>query len=59
MLLLAVIFVGIVVPLALGLLTWQSSYVIFPASFGAGAALAGLWAYELIWVSAGQDIPLS
>jgi hypothetical protein len=23
------------------------------------AALAGLWAWESVWVSAGQDVPLS
>ena len=59
LLLSVVIFIGIAVPLALGLVIWQSSYVIFPASFAAGAALAGLWVYEMIWVSAGQDVPLS
>jgi Fe-S-cluster-containing dehydrogenase component/formate-dependent nitrite reductase membrane component NrfD len=59
MLIFAVIGIGIVVPLALAALAWQSSYVFASASFGAGAALAGLWSYETIWVSAGQDVPLS
>jgi Ni/Fe-hydrogenase subunit HybB-like protein len=59
MLIFAVIFIGIVVPLVFAVLTWRSIDVFASASFGAGAALAGLWTYETIWVSAGQDVPLS
>ncbi len=59
MLLGAVVLVGIFVPIVFSVITFESSSVIFPAAFGAGAALAGLWSYETIWVSAGQDIPLS
>ena len=55
----AVVLLGIFVPLIFAVITFESSSVIFPAAFGAGAALAGLWSYETIWVSAGQDIPLS
>lgn len=55
----AVVLLGILAPLVFAVIVLESSTVVIPAAFGAGAALAGLWSYETIWVSAGQDIPLS
>ncbi len=55
----AVVLIGIVLPIVFALIAIETSTIIVPAAFGAGAALAGLWSYETIWVSAGQDVPLS
>jgi hypothetical protein len=51
--------VGTILPLLfvlLALTTDQLTLFAWPASI---TALAGLLAYERIWVSAGQDVPLS
>lgn len=60
-LLLGVVLLGLVVPLALAAVAVfaYSRAVAIPSAFAASAALAGLWFYESIWVSAGQDVPLS
>ncbi len=55
----AVVLIGIILPIIFALVALETSTIIVPAAFGAGAALAGLWSYETIWVSAGQDVPLS
>ncbi len=51
--------VGVVVPLAALALGWASEAVEGWSVVAALAALAGLWSYERVWVSAGQDVPLS
>lgn len=55
----AVVVIGILLPLLLALSALTTDFVVLPVAFAAGAALAGLWIYESIWVSAGQDVPLS
>jgi hypothetical protein len=51
-----VIGIGIVVPVTLAVL-WPAGGLY--GTIAALLALAGLWAYEDVWVKAGQSIPLS
>ncbi|HEU5423099.1 MAG TPA: NrfD/PsrC family molybdoenzyme membrane anchor subunit [Nitrolancea sp.] len=50
---------GVLAPLLLIAATLLTGLEIVTAAFAASAALAGLWFWERIWVSAGQDVPLS
>jgi formate-dependent nitrite reductase membrane component NrfD len=50
---------GVVVPLAALTFSWAGQAVEAWNVVAALAALAGLWSYERIWISAGQDVPLS
>jgi Fe-S-cluster-containing dehydrogenase component/formate-dependent nitrite reductase membrane component NrfD len=52
-------FVGTILPLVFVLLALVTDQLTLFAGFAALTALAGLLAYERIWVSAGQDVPLS
>ncbi|MFW6074592.1 MAG: carotenoid biosynthesis protein [Chloroflexota bacterium] len=51
--------VGTLLPLLFVLLALSTSQVTLFALLASLSALAGLLAYERIWVSAGQDVPLS
>ena len=54
-----VLLLGTLVPVALVALMFAiDAYALLGALAGV-AALAGLWLYERMWVSAGQDVPLS
>jgi len=55
-----VLLAGVVVPLLLaaGIFASDDNQGIMAVG-AAVAALVGLWAYERVWVSAGQDVPLS
>ena len=54
-----VLLLGTLVPVALVALMFAiDAYALLGALAGI-AALAGLWLYERMWVSAGQDVPLS
>ena len=55
----AVLLLGTLVPLALVAVLFGTGAVVVPGVLAAVAALFGLWSYERIWVSAGQDVPLS
>lgn len=54
-----VLLLGTLLPLGLLAGALWSSAVVALSVLAAIAALIGLWAYERIWVSAGQDVPLS
>jgi Fe-S-cluster-containing dehydrogenase component/formate-dependent nitrite reductase membrane component NrfD len=51
-----VICAGVVLPL---LLLWVAGDALLPGVFAAGLALAGVWVFEDLWVTAGQAVPLS
>jgi len=51
--------IGVVVPLVALAVGWVSGVLAEWSVLAAIAALIGLWSYERIWVSAGQDVPLS
>jgi formate-dependent nitrite reductase membrane component NrfD len=55
-----VLLAGVVVPLLLAAGIFASDDNLELLAIGAAVtSLVGLWAYERIWVSAGQDVPLS
>jgi hypothetical protein len=51
--------VGTILPLLFALLALVTDQITLFAILASLAALAGLLGYERIWVSAGQDVPLS
>lgn len=51
--------IGVVLPLMALVVGWGSGALTGWSVVAAIAALIGLWSYERIWVSAGQDVPLS
>ncbi len=51
--------VGVFVPLVCLVLGALAGGALWWNAVAAGAALIGLWSYERLWVSAGQDVPLS
>jgi Ni/Fe-hydrogenase subunit HybB-like protein len=54
-----VLLIGALVPLALVAAVFAGDGERWLGPLAAIAALAGLWVYERVWVSAGQDVPLS
>lgn len=54
-----VLLIGALVPLALVVAVFSGDGERWLGALAAVAALAGLWVYERVWVSAGQDVPLS
>jgi Fe-S-cluster-containing dehydrogenase component/formate-dependent nitrite reductase membrane component NrfD len=54
-----VFLIGLLVPLLLAVAIFASDTLTWLALPAALAALAGLWAWEHVWVNAGQDVPLS
>ncbi|MDW7982619.1 MAG: 4Fe-4S dicluster domain-containing protein [Thermomicrobium sp.] len=51
--------IGVVLPILALLIGWSSGALAGWGVAAAVGALIGLWSYERIWVSAGQDVPLS
>jgi Fe-S-cluster-containing dehydrogenase component/formate-dependent nitrite reductase membrane component NrfD len=54
-----VLLIGVLVPVLLVVAMLSSDAEALLGALAAVAALAGLWLYERVWVSAGQDVPLS
>lgn len=54
-----VLLLGTLVPVALVALMFATDAYALLGALAGVAALAGLWLYERMWVSAGQDVPLS
>ncbi|HCG30678.1 MAG TPA: 4Fe-4S ferredoxin, partial [Chloroflexi bacterium] len=54
-----VLLLGALVPLVLVALMFLTGADAVLGALAGLAALAGLWFYERMWVSAGQDVPLS
>jgi Fe-S-cluster-containing dehydrogenase component/formate-dependent nitrite reductase membrane component NrfD len=54
-----VLLIGALVPLALVAAVFGGGNERWIGALAAVAALVGLWVYERVWVSAGQDVPLS
>lgn len=54
-----VLLIGVLVPLVLAVAIFASDSFTWLAVPAGIAALIGLWAWEHVWVNAGQDVPLS